>query len=100
MVSLTSHSILFGWYRRIRQIPSECSFGVTIDQRNRLLNSIRIVPLDEADTPRTSIWCIHWPAREAIKYYVDGTVGLGGYHTNIYSVYPLVSLTGYTILCG
>jgi hypothetical protein len=31
---------------------------------------------------------------------VDGDVGLGGYHTNITSVYLFVRLTGHPILCG
>jgi len=35
-----------------------------------------------------------------MKYYVDGTVGLGGYYLNIYLVSAMVSQRGHQILCG
>jgi hypothetical protein len=31
--------------------------------------------------------------RQATQYYLDGPLGLGGYHLNIYLVYVTVSLT-------
>jgi hypothetical protein len=58
-IRLTAHPILSRRYHWIRQIHTKYPPGVSIGQPDSPSNIVRRVPLDQADTHRIFIGCVH-----------------------------------------
>jgi len=74
--------------------------GGLIGQPNMASNITWMVLLDYANSIWIFSWCIRWSVWQAIQYYANGPIGLGGLHLNIQLVYLVVSLTWHPILHG
>ena len=57
-------------------------------------------PSDLADTQWIFTQCMYQLARLSIEYYMDVSIGLGGYPVDIHSVYVSISQIEYCILYG